>query len=48
MDVIKAKLTPNTIGEREEIDYFAVYCEHTEKVYLVPVEDINGADVRFV
>jgi PD-(D/E)XK endonuclease len=28
----------------EEIDYFAVYCEHTEKVYLVPVEDINGAD----
>jgi PD-(D/E)XK endonuclease len=24
----------------EEIDYFAVYCQHTEKVYLVPVEDV--------
>lgn len=29
---------------REEIDYFAVYCEYTEKVYLIPVEDIAGAD----
>lgn len=28
----------------EEIDYFAVYCEHTEKVYLIPVGDIEGAD----
>jgi hypothetical protein len=28
----------------EEIDYFAVYCEHTGKVYLVPVEDINSTD----
>ncbi len=25
---------------REGIDYFAVYCEHTGKVYLVPVEDV--------
>ena len=29
---------------KEEIDYFAVYCEHTAKVYLVPVEDIEGLD----
>jgi hypothetical protein len=29
---------------REEIDYFAVYCAYTEKVYLVPVEEIGGAD----
>jgi hypothetical protein len=29
---------------REEIDYFAVYCEHTGKVYLVPVEDISSTD----
>ena len=29
---------------REEIDYFAVYCEHIGKVYLVPVEDV-GTDV---
>ena len=29
---------------REEIDYFAVYCEYTEKVYLIPVEDIASAD----
>jgi hypothetical protein len=27
---------------REEIDYFAVYCEYTEKVYLVPVEEVGG------
>lgn len=26
---------------REEIDYFAVYCEYTKKVYLVPVEDVG-------
>jgi len=26
---------------REEIDFFAVYCEHTGKVYLVPVEDVR-------
>ena len=26
---------------REEIDYFAVYCEYTNKVYLVPVEDVG-------
>ena len=26
---------------REEIDYFAVYCEHTGKVYLVPPEDVG-------
>lgn len=30
---------------REEIDYFAVYCEHTGKVYLVPVEDVTTLDV---
>ena len=29
---------------KEEIDYFAVYCEHTTKVYLVPVEDVSGLD----
>ena len=29
---------------KEEIDYFAVYCEHTGKVYLVPVEDVGGLD----
>jgi hypothetical protein len=29
---------------REEIDYFAVYCEHTGKVYLVPVEDIGTTE----
>ena len=29
---------------REEIDYFAVYCEYTGKVYLVPVEEITGSD----
>jgi PD-(D/E)XK endonuclease len=29
---------------REEIDYFAIYCEHTGKVYLVFIEDIGGAD----
>jgi hypothetical protein len=28
----------------EEIDYFAVYCEHTGKVYLVSVEEIDGSD----
>jgi hypothetical protein len=28
----------------EEIDYFAVYCEYTGKVYLVPVEEVKGAD----
>ena len=27
---------------REEIDYFAIYCEHTGKVYLVPVEDVGS------
>jgi len=32
---------------REEIDYFAVYCEHTGKVYLVPVEDV-GTDVGYL
>jgi PD-(D/E)XK nuclease superfamily protein len=26
---------------REEIDYFAVYCQYTEKVYLVPVDDVE-------
>jgi hypothetical protein len=26
---------------KEEIDYFAVYCEHIGKVYLVPVEDVG-------
>ena len=26
---------------RDEIDYFAVYCEFTGKVYLVPVEDVG-------
>jgi hypothetical protein len=26
---------------REEIDYFAVYCEHTEKAYLIPPEDVG-------
>jgi hypothetical protein len=26
---------------REEVDYFAVYCEHTGKVYLVPPEDVG-------
>ncbi len=25
---------------REEIDYFAVYCEYTRKIYLVPPEDV--------
>ena len=29
---------------RKDIDYFAVYCEYTEKIYLVPVEDINSTD----
>lgn len=29
---------------REEIDYFAVYCEYTGKIYLVPVEDIVSTD----
>jgi hypothetical protein len=29
---------------REEIDCFAVYCEYTKKVYLIPVEDITGLD----
>lgn len=29
---------------REEIDYFAVYCEYTEKVYLVPVEDVGTTE----
>jgi len=29
---------------KEEIDYFAVYCEHTAKIYLVPVEDVSGLD----
>jgi PD-(D/E)XK endonuclease len=24
----------------EEIDYFAVYCQYTEKVYLIPVEEV--------
>jgi hypothetical protein len=28
----------------DEIDYFAVYCNFTEKVYLVPVEHVNGSD----
>jgi len=28
----------------KDIDYFAVYCEYTEKIYLVPVEDINSTD----
>jgi hypothetical protein len=32
---------------REEIDYFAVYCEHTGKVYLVPVEDV-GTDQGYL
>ncbi len=32
---------------REEIDYFAVYCEHTGKVYLVLVEDV-GTDVGYL
>ncbi len=27
-----------------EIDYFAVYCDFTKKVYLVPIEDVNGSD----
>ena len=26
---------------REEIDYFAVYCEYTGKVYLIPPEDVG-------
>jgi len=26
---------------KEEIDCFAVYCEYTGKVYLVPVEDVG-------
>ncbi len=29
---------------RKDIDYFAVYCEYTEKIHLVPVEDINSTD----
>lgn len=29
---------------KAEIDYYAVYCEYVGKVYLVPVEDINGLD----
>lgn len=29
---------------REEIDYFAVYCGHTGKTYLVPVEEIASTD----
>ncbi len=29
---------------KEEIDYFAIYCGQTAKVYLVPVEDIEGLD----
>jgi hypothetical protein len=29
---------------REDIDYFAVYCEHTGKIYLVPVEDVGSTD----
>ena len=32
---------------REEIDHFAVYYEHTGKVYLVPVEDV-GTDVGYL
>ena len=28
----------------DEIDYFAVYCDFTEKVYLVLVEHVNGSD----
>ena len=28
----------------KEIDYFAVYCEYTSRVYLVPVEDIGSTD----
>ena len=32
---------------REGIDYFAVYCEHTGKVYLVPVEDV-GTDQGYL
>lgn len=26
---------------RGQVDYFAVYCPETDKVYLVPVEDVG-------
>jgi hypothetical protein len=29
---------------REDIDYFAVYCEYTGKIYLVPVEDVGSTE----
>ena len=29
---------------RDEIGYFAVYCDHTGKIYLVPVEDVTSTD----
>jgi hypothetical protein len=28
----------------EEIDNFAVYCEHTGKVYIIPVEEVTSTE----